>query len=146
MESSNSAPHGTEEAGDNNIIIKEDIIANNANDAVSDGDDSSVTSNDEELEEGYDSEEQDPAIEESIQNILDAAAVGDEVAVENHIEAALVLQQEANDDKHCWVCFGCEQDDPTASWVHPCRCRGTTKWVHQACIQRWVDEKQKVLH
>ena len=22
------------------------------------------------------------------------------------------------------------------------RCRGTTKWVHQACIQRWVDEKQ----
>ena len=51
MESSNSAPHGTEEAGDNNIIIKEDIIANNANDAISDGDDSSVTSNDEELEE-----------------------------------------------------------------------------------------------
>jgi hypothetical protein len=24
-----------------------------------------------------------------------------------------------------------------------CRCRGTTKWVHQACIQRWIDEKQK---
>ena len=23
------------------------------------------------------------------------------------------------------------------------RCRGSTKWVHQACIQRWVDEKQK---
>jgi len=23
------------------------------------------------------------------------------------------------------------------------RCRGTTKWVHQACIQRWLDEKQK---
>ena len=23
------------------------------------------------------------------------------------------------------------------------RCRGTSKWVHQACIQRWVDEKQK---
>ena len=23
------------------------------------------------------------------------------------------------------------------------RCRGTTKWVHQACIQRWIDEKQK---
>merc|ERR1712226_1411426 len=25
---------------------------------------------------------------------------------------------------------------------HPCRCRGTTKWVHQHCIQRWVDIKQ----
>ena len=70
MESSTSAPRGTEEAGDNNIIIKEDIIANNANDAVSDGDDSSVTSNEEDLEEGYDSEERDPAIEESIQNII----------------------------------------------------------------------------
>jgi len=23
------------------------------------------------------------------------------------------------------------------------RCRGTTKWVHRACIQRWIDEKQK---
>ena len=23
------------------------------------------------------------------------------------------------------------------------RCRGTTKWVHQACMQRWIDEKQK---
>lgn len=23
------------------------------------------------------------------------------------------------------------------------RCRGTTKWVHHVCIQRWVDEKQK---
>ena len=31
------------------------------------------------------------------------------------------------------------------SWLIPfcCRCSGTTKWVHQACIQRWVDEKQK---
>ena len=34
-----------------------------------------------ETEEGYDSEEQDPAIEESIQNIIDAAATGDEAAV-----------------------------------------------------------------
>lgn len=50
---------------------------------------------------------------------------------------------EEEDEKQCWVCFANEQDDPSAVWVHPCRCRGTTKWVHQACIQRWVDEKQK---
>ena len=58
---------------------------------------------------------------ESIQNI---AATGDEAAVENNIETAnnlIAVQQESNDDKQCWVCFGCEQDDPSASWVHPCR-------------------------
>lgn len=35
------------------------------------------------------------------------------------------------------------EDDYEAKWVKPCRCRGTTKWVHQTCLQRWVDEKQK---
>ncbi|CAK9298877.1 unnamed protein product, partial [Gordionus sp. m RMFG-2023] len=56
--------------------------------------------------------------------------------------------------KHCWVCFATEQDDMDEfyqsgskyylhQWVQPCRCKGTTKWVHQACLQRWIDEKQK---
>lgn len=45
--------------------------------------------------------------------------------------------------RYCWVCFASDEDDATASWVKPCNCRGTTKWVHQGCIQRWVDEKQK---
>lgn len=48
-----------------------------------------------------------------------------------------------DDDRQCWVCFASQEDDPVASWVHPCLCKGTTKWVHQVCIQRWVDEKQK---
>lgn len=41
------------------------------------------------------------------------------------------------------MCFATDEDDETAKWVKPCRCRGTTKWVHQACIKRWIDEKQK---
>lgn len=28
-------------------------------------------------------------------------------------------------------------------WVKPCKCRGTAKWVHEECLQRWIDEKQK---
>lgn len=48
-----------------------------------------------------------------------------------------------DDKRYCWVCFATDEDDATASWVKPCHCRGTTKWVHQGCIQRWVDEKQK---
>ncbi|XP_071827180.1 E3 ubiquitin-protein ligase MARCHF5-like [Apostichopus japonicus] len=45
--------------------------------------------------------------------------------------------------RNCWVCFATDEDDLSAEWVRPCRCRGTTKWVHQTCLQRWVDEKQR---
>ena len=71
-----------------------------------------------------------------------------------------------DEERQCWVCFASQDDDPVAAWVHPCLCKGTTKWVHQVqlyyitdvtraivllnltslpqvCIQRWVDEKQK---
>ncbi|XP_015520782.1 E3 ubiquitin-protein ligase MARCHF5 isoform X1 [Neodiprion pinetum] len=57
-------------------------------------------------------------------------------------ETATALTSE-EDRKYCWVCFATDEDDATASWVKPCHCRGTTKWVHQGCIQRWVDVKQK---
>lgn len=46
-------------------------------------------------------------------------------------------------EKHCWVCFATESDDYSAEWVSPCRCKGCTKWIHQECLQRWLDEKQK---
>ena len=45
--------------------------------------------------------------------------------------------------KHCWVCFAGEDDDYSAQWSSPCKCRGTAKWVHKACLQRWIDEKQQ---
>lgn len=45
--------------------------------------------------------------------------------------------------RHCWVCFATEQDDVSAEWVSPCRCKGCTKWIHQTCLQRWLDEKQR---
>lgn len=45
--------------------------------------------------------------------------------------------------RQCWVCFCTDEDDPNALWVHPCTCKGTSKWVHQQCLQRWIDEKQK---
>ncbi|KAL4231600.1 E3 ubiquitin-protein ligase march5 [Mactra antiquata] len=51
--------------------------------------------------------------------------------------------QDLDEYRSCWVCFATEEDDRDASWVRPCRCRGTTMWVHQMCLQRWVDEKQK---
>ncbi len=29
--------------------------------------------------------------------------------------------EEAREEKHCWVCFASEEDDPLAMWSHPCR-------------------------
>lgn len=53
--------------------------------------------------------------------------------------------REANQKRLCWVCFGTEQDDENSNvtWICPCQCRGTMKWVHEECLQRWIDEKQK---
>lgn len=50
---------------------------------------------------------------------------------------------QSTEAKHCWVCFANEDDDYSAQWVSPCKCRGTAKWVHKSCLQRWIDEKQQ---
>jgi len=92
-------------------------------------------------EEGYDTDQDET--EETIQEVvvvMNNAAPETQNNVNNHVQ---VVDQQNLDEKNCWVCFASEEDDPSASWAHPCKCRGTTKWVHQACIQRWIDEKQK---
>lgn len=53
----------------------------------------------------------------------------------------------------CWICLsdtGFSELDTTdrftenyKPWIHPCKCRGTQRWVHQACLRRWIDMKQK---
>lgn len=56
-------------------------------------------------------------------------------------------QTSNNDGRYCWVCFATEEEDLDAGgvveWIMPCNCKGTLRWVHQSCLQRWVDEKQK---
>ncbi|KAH8386716.1 hypothetical protein KR093_002165, partial [Drosophila rubida] len=42
----------------------------------------------------------------------------------------------------CWICFATEAENRRATWLHPCQCRGSTKWVHESCLYRWIDEKQ----
>ncbi|EDW67641.1 E3 ubiquitin-protein ligase MARCHF5-like [Drosophila virilis] len=44
-------------------------------------------------------------------------------------------------ERCCWICFATDEDNRLAAWVQPCQCRGTTKWVHQSCLYRWIDEK-----
>eukprot|EP00794_Sanderia_malayensis_P005221 gene5221-5877_t len=52
------------------------------------------------------------------------------------------LPSDEDDRKSCWVCFATEEDEPTAKWIKPCLCKGSTRWVHVLCLQRWIDEKQ----
>ncbi|OQV25019.1 E3 ubiquitin-protein ligase MARCH5 [Hypsibius exemplaris] len=46
-------------------------------------------------------------------------------------------------DRQCWVCFAGEDEEPGQRWLRPCRCRGSTKWVHYLCLQQWIDSQQK---
>ncbi|XP_039498831.1 E3 ubiquitin-protein ligase MARCHF5 [Drosophila santomea] len=50
--------------------------------------------------------------------------------------------EDAEDDRMCWICLMGDEDQRRRDWVHPCRCRGTNKWVHESCLSRWVDEKE----
>lgn len=56
-------------------------------------------------------------------------------------------RQSSTESRYCWVCFATEEEDQEAGgvveWIKPCKCKGTLRWVHQSCLQRWVDEKQK---
>jgi len=47
-------------------------------------------------------------------------------------------------NRRCWVCFAAEDDEdaPDDEWLHPCVCKRSMKWVHNMCLNRWVDEKQ----
>ncbi|CAL7944344.1 unnamed protein product [Xylocopa violacea] len=82
------------------------------------------------------------ALSESV-NPVQPRDVTDGAASPNQPEIGVAAVNSEDDKRYCWVCFATDEDDATASWVKPCHCRGTTKWVHQGCIQRWVDEKQK---
>lgn len=36
----------------------------------------------------------------------------------------------------CRICFEAEET-PTNKLLHPCLCKGTQKWIHDACLRHW---------
>ncbi|KAH8289406.1 hypothetical protein KR054_004605 [Drosophila jambulina] len=52
------------------------------------------------------------------------------------------LQEE--EDRMCWICLMGDDEQPRRDWLHPCRCRGSNKWVHEACLSRWINEKEQL--
>jgi E3 ubiquitin-protein ligase MARCH5 len=77
-------------------------------------------------------------------NSDDIVAANEEIDRILSISLAEKIQQQ---QRYCWVCFATEDDEEEGSdklsWVKPCNCKGTLKWVHQSCLLRWIDEKQK---
>ncbi|XP_067132007.1 E3 ubiquitin-protein ligase MARCHF5-like isoform X1 [Centruroides vittatus] len=53
-----------------------------------------------------------------------------------------VRESDTESRRTCWVCLAVDDDDLDAEWLQPCQCRGTTKWVHQICLEDWIDSKQ----
>ncbi|XP_022212041.2 E3 ubiquitin-protein ligase MARCHF5-like [Drosophila obscura] len=48
-----------------------------------------------------------------------------------------------DEERMCWICLdGDEGPSQRTDWLHPCRCRGSNKWVHRNCLNRWIDELQ----
>jgi len=65
---------------------------------------------------------------------------------EGHTSTAAVCPNSpAPKTRQCWICYGEEDILDTAEfkskWVSPCSCKGTTKWVHQACLLDWIDSQ-----
>lgn len=52
---------------------------------------------------------------------------------------------ENDDQKKCWVCHETEAESlrDDVVWLNPCQCNGTMKWVHEHCLQTWIDRKQE---
>ncbi|KFB48824.1 AGAP001041-PA-like protein [Anopheles sinensis] len=90
-----------------------------------------------ELESGATDEQQGTSDEQGQPLPINSSSTATERV--NQSSAATDEQEE----RYCWVCFATEEDDKFAPWVQPCNCRGATKWVHQSCLKRWIDEKQK---
>jgi len=61
--------------------------------------------------------------------------------VENNLGTEAGRESSVDTERCCWICFATDEDNRLAAWVQPCQCRGTTKWVHQSCLYRWIDEK-----
>ncbi|XP_034941034.1 E3 ubiquitin-protein ligase MARCHF5-like [Chelonus insularis] len=89
------------------------------------------------------SSEEEPTFTSNMTDQESSGDVTDGASSPNQTSGSVPTLSSDDDKRYCWVCFATDEDDATASWVKPCHCRGTTKWVHQGCIQRWVDEKQK---
>eukprot|EP00036_Acanthoecidae_sp_10tr_P025404 CAMPEP_0206324804 /NCGR_PEP_ID=MMETSP0106_2-20121207/20723_1 /ASSEMBLY_ACC=CAM_ASM_000206 /TAXON_ID=81532 /ORGANISM="Acanthoeca-like sp., Strain 10tr" /LENGTH=60 /DNA_ID=CAMNT_0053757205 /DNA_START=92 /DNA_END=271 /DNA_ORIENTATION=- len=41
------------------------------------------------------------------------------------------------------VCRVCREGSDAAPLFHPCRCTGSIRWVHEECLQSWLEHSGK---
>jgi hypothetical protein len=39
--------------------------------------------------------------------------------------------------RECRICFESDNDRASSDLIAPCRCNGTSKWVHRTCLDKW---------
>ena len=39
-----------------------------------------------------------------------------------------------NNENNCRICL---EKDEIGNMIYPCRCSGTSKWVHKECLNQW---------
>ena len=99
--------------------------SSNQEDFINNRDEMKIQST-EEREEGYDS---DPNSENNDNNdaVVETGGDSDDVNMPDQADVVVVQvvvddhNQQNLDEKNCWVCFASEEDDPSASWTHPCK-------------------------
>ena len=42
--------------------------------------------------------------------------------------------EQLNDDPQCRICYESTNQE---EMLHPCRCSGTSKWIHRSCLNQW---------
>ncbi|XP_073971560.1 E3 ubiquitin-protein ligase MARCHF3-like isoform X2 [Rhodnius prolixus] len=52
--------------------------------------------------------------------------------------AAGVSDLEKEFESFCRICHEVEKKE---SFISPCKCKGTISWVHKACVERWLAER-----
>ena len=87
----------------------------------------------EELEDQEEGEEREDWVYSSDRETVGSRGSQEEAELTDYENSPVVEGEEGGEERQCWVCFASEEDDPVAAWVHPCICKGTTKWVHQVC-------------
>lgn len=63
------------------------------------------------------------------------------------MENQATIKNQNNDEIHdneirfCWYCKKFEDHETNAGvqWSKPCKCEGIFRWIHQSCLQIWVD-------
>ena len=62
-----------------------------------------------------------------------------ELIVTRNRETKNTEEKISGEIKECRICLESEleSDEP---FINPCRCRGTSKWVHLSCLNRWRNE------